>query len=144
MKYTCIIFITIILGLQTMQAQDITPIDSVILKKEDVVGRWIEKTRFVNQGDSISTKPYTYIFKEDQTFHRGTATNDVLIFNVTGRFQVWNDTVSISYRDYMSRRPGANKNRSITLRILAWSDRQMTAVVTEPYAQEYIVVLTKQ
>lgn len=144
MKHIYIALIVIISGLQTLHAQDINPVDSVILQKEHVVGRWIEKSRFVNQGDTVPAQPYTYIFKEDQMFHRGTTTNDVLIFNVTGRFDVLKDRVTISYRDYLSRRLGANKERTMTLRILAWSEKQMTAIVIEPYACEYMVVLTKQ
>ena len=131
--------------LQWVSAQDIVPIDSVILNTEHIAGRWIEKERFVNENDTIIPKlPYTYIFKDDLMFHRGVTTNDVLIFNVTGRYEVVGDLVTVIYRDYMNKRPGANKDRKMTFKILAWSEQQMTALVKEPYAKEYMVILTKQ
>lgn len=144
MKYTFVILIGILLSWHTAGAQDIRPIDSVVLEKEHLVGRWVEKTRFMNMQDTIIPKhPYTYIFKEDGIFHRGATTEDVLIFNVAGRYGVEGDTVTISYRDYTSQRPGRNKGRTMIFKIIAWSEEQMTAIVSEPYDREYTVILVK-
>lgn len=144
MKYIFTVFLAVLCGIQVVHAQDIKPVDSVVLYKENIVGRWIEKTRFNNINDSVSAQPYTYIFKEDNLFHRGTATNDVLIFNVAGRFQVENDTISIFYQDYLHCRSGDNKAQTMLFRIVSWSDTQMTAIVTAPHTAEYMVILTRQ
>lgn len=143
MKYIYIVLVSV-LCLQTIQAQDITPVDSVVLDSGHIVGRWGEKSRFDNEGNATPTQPYTYIFKNDKVFHRGTTTNDVLIFNVTGRFNVQNDLIVLSYKDYLNRRPGVNKEQQMTLRILVWGEEQMTAIVNEPHTQEYVIVLSKQ
>lgn len=130
-------------SLQTI-AQEVKPIDTVILQKENVVGRWVEKARFNKINDSIPEQPYTYIFKEDQVFHKGTAMNDMLIFNIAGRFQVENDTIKIYYRDFLNRSSKENKISTMLFRIIAWSDKQMTAVVTASDFEEYTIVLMKQ
>lgn len=144
MKKIYILFIALfIIGQNILWAQE--PIDSVILQKENIAGRWVEYERFVNENDTIMpASPYTYVFKDDMLFHRGSAANDVLIFNITGRYKVENDLVTVVYRDYMNHRPGANKDRTMTFRVIAWSDEQMTVKVKEPYAKEYLVILKKQ
>lgn len=144
MKYILTLFLMVLYGLQMLNAQDIKPVDSVILNKEHVVGRWIEEARFNNENDSISKQPYTYIFKDDQIFHRGSAVNEMLIFNVAGRFQVENDTITIYYRDYLNRSSKRDKALVMSFRVVAWSDKEMTVIVTAPDSEEYMVILAKQ
>lgn len=138
------IVLTLLLYLQVIQAQDIKPVDMVVLEKGHIIGRWIEKTRFLNAQDTVIPKqPYTYIFKEDGMFHRGMATNDVLIFNVAGRYNVEEDLIKMSYRDYTNQRPGGNKERNMVFKVIAWAEDQMTILVSEFRGREYTVILTK-
>lgn len=65
--------------------------EEVLLQMKDVEGRWLEE---VESGQSN-----IYIFKGDSTFFRAIDNQDVLIFNVSGAFRLYGDTMRIVYQD---------------------------------------------
>lgn len=63
----------------------------VLLQMEDVEGRWLEESK--------SGQNSIYIFKGDSTFFRAVDDQEILLFNVSGAFRLYDDTMRIVYQD---------------------------------------------
>lgn len=114
--------------------------------EKDIVGRWIEIKRIV--GDSIQNfteHQDTYVFRSNQIFHKGEAAEGVIIFNITGKYSVKGDTISIIYKDYLNRMSSRQKAKETTFKVLSY-DKVTNELLVEAkdYDFEYQMLLKKQ
>ena len=117
--------------------------DSLSLAKEDVTGRWTEYKRI--EGDSekqIGEYADTYIFRENMVFHKGEASEGVILFNITGRYAIEGDSIVIFYRDYIEKNASKQDAKKLILKVLSHSGDGMLVQVSD-YDYEYKMVLKK-
>lgn len=121
-------------------AQDSNTLDKYI------TGRWIEVTRI--EGDSsfnITTHQDTYIFRKNNLFHKGEASEGIILFNITGQFFVEQDTISIIYKDYTNKKTSSENAKEITFRILSINkEKNEIHISVKDYDYEYEMILKKQ
>lgn len=139
MRKTIIFTILFISFSMTVKSQD-----SILLKKEDVAGRWIEAQRIF--GDSvrhINEYQDTYIFRDNMVFHKGEAAEGVILFNITGRYTIEGDSVIVLYKDYIRSNAKNTEAKKLIFKILSLENGQMLVSVRD-YDFEYRMVLKKQ
>jgi len=115
--------------------------DKLSINKEDIVGRWVEDIDVVS--DSIEKYPYTYIFRDNMVFHLGEANEGVILFNITGKYTLEGDLISIVYYDFIHGRAENRKANYVTYRILSLDNDKMT-LLAKDQEYEYKVFLKKQ
>ncbi|MDR2950427.1 MAG: hypothetical protein LBV71_14640 [Prevotella sp.] len=115
---------------------------NVLLNKEDIIGRWVEVKEINNQIEDIEF-PYTYIFRDNDTFHLGEASDGVILFNVAGKYTIHEDVISIIYLDFLKGNAHNRKAKQISLKVLSINSNLMTAMVTD-YDYSYKLLLKKQ
>ena len=117
--------------------------DSIPSLKERIVGRWIETSRI--EGENVKTiNEYadTYIFKDNMVFHKGEASEGVILFNIAGRYMVENNDIVIYYRDYMQKNASNKKAIKLVFKVLTLSENKMHVIVQD-YDYEYQMVLSR-
>lgn len=127
---------------QLMKSQDSLSIQS--FQKENIVGRWIE----VERTEGEKTKPAgefpdTYIFRDNMVFHKGEAAEGVIVFNITGKYEVEGNFITIYYNNYLLDRLNRLKPKKIHFKVLSVSGDGMHVVVKD-YDYEYRMLLNKQ
>lgn len=92
-----------------------------IIKTEDIVGRWIEES------DSIQTKKniYTYIFRENMTFHLGEIHDGIIIFGIAGRYSIDSDVISVVYYDLINGNSRTRQAHCISYEIISLEKERM-------------------
>lgn len=133
--------IFLLTGLFLFLSQLVVSQEPSVITKNDIVGRWIEFQRI--QGDSvqlISQNPDTYIFRDNMIFHKGSAAEGIIIFNITGKYTIEGDSIIVSYRDYMRRRATAQKSKELIFKVLSKSSNEMEVIVHD-YDYEYKMIL---
>ena len=105
------------------QNDDMPVNDTIRLSLQHVEGRWIEEN---NQGQSN-----IYIFKDDYSFFKAVDRQDVLIFNVSGKFRLSNDSMRIVYQDLSGQNMAKARVRTMHLRVIALSDQELNVYKTE-------------
>ena len=68
------------------------------IDRKDIIGRWTDITQTKN--GNTNNKEYTYIFRDNFTFHIGETSNNVILFNIAGRYQIDNDSIKTVYFDF--------------------------------------------
>jgi len=137
-KYLTIIILLISSFPLVMKSQD-----TVSLIKEDIVGRWIETKRI--EGDNIKeiTEYHdTYIFRDNMIFHKGEASEGVILFNITGKYTVEEDSIIIFYRDYIKKNASSEDAKKLVFKILSLEGDEMLVSVQD-YDYEYKMVLKR-
>lgn len=129
------LFISFILILisSLLSATDTVPIqDTIKLELQHVEGRWIEANK--NSED----KRNIYVFRPEYTFHKAIDNDDVLVFNITGKFELSNDSIKVYYQDFS--RPNVRKPRVRTMifRVIALSDDELNINITEYNKTQFI------
>lgn len=127
MKNYLLIFFFLILFIQNLKSQE-----SVPLYRDDIVGRWTEQKRI--EGDLITEVgdyPDTYIFRDTGVYHKGEATEGVILFNIAGRYKIEGDTISILCADYLQNKGGKTEFHTLLFKVLSVSDQNMTVSVTD-------------
>lgn len=112
--------------------------------KEDIIGRWVESRRI--DGDStifIDEYADTYIFKENGVFHKGEAAEGVIVFNITGRYTVEGNTITILYRDYTRRGATKQPAKKLSLKVVSHIGDEIIVSVKD-YDFEYEMILKRQ
>lgn len=110
---------------------------------EDISGRWIEWGRI--EGDSVRLTgdfPDTYIFRDNMVFHKGEASEGVILFNITGKYAIEGDSVIISYRDYLNKRATRQPAKQLVLKVLSKSEDELRVSVID-YDYEYKIILKR-
>lgn len=138
-----LLIIVLFLGFtQLIKSQDSLSIES--FRKENIVGRWVE----VEHTEGEKTKPAgefpdTYIFRDNMVFHKGEAAEGVIVFNITGKYEMEGDFITIYYNNYMLNRVNRQKPKKIQFKVLSVSDDEMHVMVKD-YDYEYTMLLNKQ
>lgn len=112
-----------------LSAPTIIAQEPVYLYRDDIVGRWIEYKRVVDGVEKMSGEhPDTYIFRDNGVFHKGEAAEGVIVFNITGRYQIEDNRIKITYVNYLLNK---TNRRPITLEldVLSISDEGMIATI---------------
>lgn len=119
--------------------------DKVSISKEDIAGRWMEFKRI--EGDNITEireHPDTYIFRDNMVFHKGEAAEGVIIFNITGRYTVEGNLITIFYKDYLKKNASAEDFKKLVLEVLSLNeDKTEMLVQVNDYDYEYQIELKK-
>lgn len=117
--------------MSTICAQNEVPVhDTVCLSLTDIEGRWIEKNE--DQPDVI------YLFRSDSTFFKALDNSEVLIFNVAGKFKIYNDTIRIVYQDMSRMLSTPAKIRTMYLKIISLSEDELNIQKTENLRTAFI------
>lgn len=113
--------------------------------KEDLIGRWIEIKRIEGEkAKEITVHHDTYIFKDDNLFHKGEASEGIVLFNITGRYAVEKDSITIVYKDYLTRESSKAESKNLTFRVLAFDKKNKEILVSViDYDYEYQMILKK-
>ncbi|MDR0825127.1 MAG: hypothetical protein LBN74_08545 [Prevotella sp.] len=107
------------------------------LSKEDITGRWVEVKETDNK------YPYTYIFRDNNIFHLGEASEGIILFNVAGKYSIQGDSINVVYYDFLE---GSARNRiarQVSFKVISIDNGVMTTLVTD-YGYSYKLVLRKQ
>lgn len=110
--------------------------------KSDIVGRWAGGTE-LRPDSTIIEDRYTYIFKENDIFHIGEAFDGVILFNITGKYYIKEDTIYVSYLDMLGNRSMKNQLIELPLKITSISGDKMNLSVKDNN-YEYNLFLNKQ
>lgn len=110
-------FLTIILFLCNLSLYS----QNRIINKEDIIGRWIEES------DSTQTEinTYTYIFRENMTFHLGEVHDGIIIFGIAGRYMIDSNVISVLYYDLINGNSKARKAHHISYEIISLENERM-------------------
>ncbi|NDV78836.1 hypothetical protein [Dysgonomonas sp. 511] len=111
--------------------------------KEKIEGRWHEYKRI--QGDSttfIIENPDTYIFKENMVFHKGEATDGMILFNIAGKYKLEDGAIIIYYQDYLDKNVKKQSPKKLVFKLLSLSKDEMHVLVQD-YNYEYEMMLKK-
>lgn len=116
-------FLTIILLLCNLSLYS----QNRIVNKEDIVGRWIAES------DSTQTEKnaYTYIFRENMTFHLGEVHDGVIIFGIAGRYAIDNGVISVVYYDLINGNSKTRKAQLISYKIISLEKERMILLARE-------------
>lgn len=127
---------------QLMKSQDSLFVQS--FRKENIVGRWVEAERTeVEKTKPAGEFPDTYIFRDNMVFHKGEAAEGVIVFNITGKYEMEGDLITIYYNNYLLNKANRLKPKKIQFKILSVSDDEMYVMVKD-YDYEYTMLLNKQ
>ncbi|MFC4675678.1 hypothetical protein [Dysgonomonas termitidis] len=138
-----LLIIVLLLGFtQLMKSQDSLSVQS--FPKENIVGRWVEAERTEGEKTKPAGEfPDTYIFRDNMVFHKGEAAEGVIVFNITGRYELEGDSVTIYYNNYLLNKANRTKPKRIRFTVLSVSDKEMLVQVKD-YDYEYKMLLNKQ
>lgn len=139
MKKYLLISSFLLVFFQTLKSQE-----SIPLYRDDVVGRWVEQKRI--EGDKVTESGEyadTYIFRDTGVFHKGEASEGVILFNITGRYKIEDDTISILYADYLKNKEARKEFEVLLFKVLSISDDSMSVSVTDGN-KEYKMILKRQ
>lgn len=111
-----------------------------------ITGRWIEITRIEGEiSTPITEYQDTYIFRKNKLFHKGESSEGIILFNITGKFSVENNIVSIIYKDYTNKETSSGKAKEVVFEILSINkDKKEMLVLVKDYDYEYQMILKKQ
>lgn len=85
---------------------------------EQIEGRWLEEV--APEGG------FVYVFRSDSSFFRAIDNHDVLLFNVSGRYDLSGDTVKVFYQDLSpSNIIAPNRVFKMFLKVLSVSDDEL-------------------
>lgn len=125
-KYILILFSLLAIS-QYIKSQDTIP-----LYRDDIVGRWVEQMRIEGNVETQAMEyPDTYIFRDNGVFHKGEAAEGIIIFNITGRYKIEGDTISILYADYLQDRQRRAEQKELLFKVLSLSDEGLCVAVTD-------------
>ncbi|MBK5721929.1 hypothetical protein JGH11_13700 [Dysgonomonas sp. Marseille-P4677] len=117
--------------------------ESISLYRDDIVGRWIEQKRIEGDKEIVAGEyPDTYIFRDTGVFHKGEASEGVILFNITGRYKIENDIISIIYADYLQDMDKRKEPKLLSFKVLSISDEGMLVSVTD-YEKKYRMILKR-
>lgn len=127
---------------QLIKSQDSLFVQS--FRKENIVGRWVEAERTEGEKTKPAGEfPDTYIFRDNMVFHKGEAAEGVIVFNITGKYEIEGDLITIYYNNYLLNKANRLKPKKIQFKILSVSDDEMHVMVKD-YDYEYTMLLNKQ
>ncbi|EGK00740.1 MULTISPECIES: hypothetical protein [Dysgonomonas] len=127
---------------QLIKSQDSLFVQS--FRKENIVGRWVEAERTEGEKTKPAGEfPDTYIFRDNMVFHKGEAAEGVIVFNITGKYEMEGDFITIYYNNYLLNKANRLKPKKIQFKILSVSDDEMYVMVKD-YDYEYTMLLNKQ
>lgn len=127
---------------QLIKSQDSLFVQS--FQKENIVGRWVEAERTEGEKTKPAGEfPDTYIFRDNMVFHKGEAAEGVIVFNITGKYEMEGDLITIYYNNYLLNKANRLKPKKIQFKILSVSDDEMHVMVKD-YDYEYTMLLNKQ
>lgn len=119
--------------------------DKVSVSQEDISGRWMEFRRI--EGSSITEiteHPDTYIFRDNMVFHKGEVAEGVIIFNITGRYTVEDNLITVFYKDYLKKNASAESAKKLVFEVLSLNkDKTEMQVLVHDYDYEYKMELKK-
>ncbi|WP_165020729.1 MULTISPECIES: hypothetical protein [unclassified Dysgonomonas] len=143
MKRLLYIFL-FLLGLQNIRAQDVVN-DTIRLQKTDIVGRWVEAKRIVNDSIIIEQAfPDHYIFKDDMVFHKGQASEGVILFNIGGRYRIEGDSIAVTYFDFIQNTTDSRVPQTVTFKVVSLSESEINAYVNDSQEGKYFIRLRRQ
>lgn len=137
MKKLIFIFILFI-GNYTVFSQDILP-----LSVADINGRWIKVNEDAESSEDAGGGDYTYIFRENGTFHCGEIHEGVILFNIAGKYVLEGNLIKVVYFDFSQSKPSTPKPKHITFNVLSVSYDRLDILVQD-YDYEYKIVLKRQ
>lgn len=127
---------------QLIKSQDSLFVQS--FRKENIVGRWVEAERTEGEKTKPAGEfPDTYIFRDNMVFHKGEAAEGVIVFNITGKYEMEGDFITIYYNNYLLNKANRLKPKKIQFKILSVSDDEMYVMVKD-YDYKYTMLLNKQ
>lgn len=129
------IFIVLLLScIQLIKAQ---------FPKEDIIGRWIEAERILNDSTTIVVEDgNTYIFRENMIFHKGESSEGVIFFNIAGVYDIEDNRIKITYKDYAYHNSNKQNFKLMEMKIINITEDEML-VSTQDYNYEYSMLLKK-
>ena len=114
------------------------------VEKSDIVGRWIETERILEQKVDEVLTPSILIFKEDGNFHKGEDKEGVILFAIAGKFNVASDSINVNYFDFTGKTGNTNKLRKMSFKVLEMKDKTMKASIEESRYKRYTSTFRKQ
>jgi len=114
------------------------------ISEKEILGRWIEKERI--DSDNVITipdSPDMYFFKENHIFHKGQAIENLVIFNITGKYEIDGDSVTITYNDYTLNKAQRETPKIMVFKILSLTKNKML-ILLQDYTYEYKLLLKKE
>lgn len=127
---------------QLIKSQDSLFVQS--FREKNIVGRWVEAERTEGEKTKPAGEfPDTYIFRDNMVFHKGEAAEGVIVFNITGKYEMEGDFITIYYNNYLLNKANRLKPKKIQFKILSVSDDEMYVMVKD-YDYEYTMLLNKQ
>lgn len=111
---------------------------------EKISGRWVEVKETDKPGIYTEPEyPYIYIFRENNIFHLGEASDGVILFNITGKYTLQEDTINVLYFDLLYSNADNRKARQISFKLLSINNNIMKLLVND-YDYSYPLILKKQ
>lgn len=119
---------------------------NIIFTEKDIIGRWIEIERTEgDQTSEITTNNDTYIFRDNHIYHKGEASEGLILFNIAGKYSVEENTIVITYKDYMDKTAKDQKPKSIKFEVLSIDKNKNEMIVSiQDYDYEYQMKLKRQ
>ena len=102
--------------------------------KSDIAGRWVEVKETDKPGQYSETEyPYIYIFKDNYTFHLGESMDEVILFNITGKYLIENNSIDITYFEFLQN----NNTKKLTQKKLSLQIRSIKNGIMTLYVSDY-------
>lgn len=76
-------------------------------------------------------------------FHKGEAAEGVIVFNITGKYDVEGDSITVYYNNYLLNKANRVKPKKIQFKVLSITEKEMLVLVKD-YDYEYKMLLNKQ
>jgi hypothetical protein len=135
----CLLIVVFLLGFSHVLLSQ----DTISVSKKALVGRWTEIKRMEGDNERIIKEyPDTYIFTHNMIFHKGEMAEGVIVFNVTGKYNIERNTITVYYVNYLEKEAGRRAPKKMQFIVLSISDNEMDVLVKD-YDYEYRMLLRK-
>ena len=125
----------------TIKAQGQIAID---LQNSDIEGRWIETERITYDQQIADEQRAIFVFKTDSTYYKGAEVDNMIIFAISGKYIVKNDSINISCFDFTNKYASTQRLRKMWMKVISYSKDEIRVQVRESRYNKYEAVLKRQ
>lgn len=113
---------------------------------EDLIGRWIEEERYAidNSTENIVKYPLVYIFYDDMKFTLGEQTEGMVVFGISGHYELENGCMKMWYRNYLVGVNDSLKERTMNSKILSMTKDKIEVEITESPYKSYRAIFRRE